>query len=164
MQAGWLSRYQRRLICFWRLYGKSHSPHCCQKCKAVRVSISPGTAYVSEQTHSSVSKGLRIIGLRTDQIRKIPTDSDFRINITLLKDAVSEDLAAGKIPFAVIANAGSTNTGSIDPFNEITALCEKHHIWMHVDGAYGASVLASSKYRHRLQGNRTRRQYQLGCA
>ena len=111
-----------------------------------------GTAYVSEQTHSSVSKGLRIIGLRTDQIRKIPTDSDFRINITLLKHAVSEDLAAGKIPFAVIANAGSTNTGSIDPFNEIAALCEKHHIWMHVDGAYGASVLASSKYRHRLQG------------
>lgn len=111
-----------------------------------------GTAYVSEQTHSSVSKGLRIIGLRTDQIRKIPTDSDFRMNIPLLKDAVSEDLAAGRIPFAIIANAGSTNTGSIDSFNEIADLCEKHHIWMHVDGAYGASVLASSKYRHRLQG------------
>jgi len=111
-----------------------------------------GVAYVSEQTHSSVSKGLRIIGFRADQIRKIPTDTAFRMDMTLLKKAVIDDLTAGNIPFAIIASAGTTNTGSIDPLNEIADFCKKHNIWMHVDGAYGASILASSKYKKLLNG------------
>lgn len=111
-----------------------------------------GVAYVSEQTHSSVSKGLRIIGFRADQIRKIPTDSAFRMNMAALEKAVSEDVAAGKLPFVVIATAGTTNTGSIDPLHEIADLCDRFHLWMHVDGAYGASVLASHKYKCRLAG------------
>lgn len=120
--------------------------------KLTEFQYSNGIAYVSEQTHSSVSKGLRIIGLRADQIRKIPTDHNFRMDLQMLKAAVSEDLTAGKIPFVIVANAGSTNTGSIDPFHEIAGLCEKYNIWMHVDGAYGASVLVSSSYKHRLRG------------
>jgi glutamate/tyrosine decarboxylase-like PLP-dependent enzyme len=111
-----------------------------------------GVAYVSEQTHSSVSKGLRIIGFRANQIRKIPTDAAFRMDMLALKEAITADLDSGNIPFAIIATAGTTNTGSIDPLNEIAGLCKKYNIWLHVDGAYGASILASSKYKKLLNG------------
>lgn len=109
-------------------------------------------AYVSEQTHSSVAKGLHIIGFRPDQVRKVPTDREFRMDMKALRQAVAEDLSAGRKPFAVIATAGTTNTGSIDPLEDIGALCREYGLWMHVDGAYGASVLASKKYRGRLKG------------
>ena len=65
---------------------------------------------------------------------------------------MAEDLSAGRKPFAVIATAGTTNTGSIDPLEDIGALCREYGLWMHVDGAYGASVLVSKKYRGRLKG------------
>ncbi len=111
-----------------------------------------GIAYVSEQTHSSVSKGLRIIGFKANQIRKIPTDPMFRMDMPSLKKAVIDDIAVGNIPFTIIATAGTTNTGSIDPINEIADLCKEYNIWLHVDGAYGASILASSKYKKLLKG------------
>lgn len=111
-----------------------------------------GTAYVSEQTHSSVAKGLRIIGIGNSRIRKIPTDDQFRMNVTLLKEAIEEDKKKGFLPFVVIASAGTTNTGSIDPFQEISALCKENHMWMHVDGAFGASMLLCKNYRKDLQG------------
>ena len=111
-----------------------------------------GVAYVSDQTHSSVAKGLRIIGIPNTRIRKIPADGLFRMDIKHLKNAIEKDIADGLIPFAVIASAGTTNTGSIDPLQEISSLCRKYGIWMHVDGAYGASVLLTKKYKHLLKG------------
>lgn len=113
---------------------------------------SQGVAYVSDQTHSSVAKGLHIIGFRADQVRKIPTDSQFRMDIDVLKQALKQDIANGKKPFAVIATAGTTNTGSIDPLPEIATICQQHHLWMHVDGAFGASILLSEKCRPLLKG------------
>lgn len=109
-------------------------------------------AYVSDQTHSSVAKGLHIIGFRADQVQKIPSDADFRMDISALKRQIRRDLAAGRKPFAVIATAGTTNTGSIDPLPEIAALCREYNLWMHVDGAFGASILLSGRYRKRLAG------------
>ncbi|MCD7993183.1 MAG: aminotransferase class V-fold PLP-dependent enzyme [Clostridia bacterium] len=109
-------------------------------------------AYVSDQTHSSVAKGLHIIGFRADQVKKIPTGADFSMNPASLEAAVRRDLAQGQRPFAVIATAGTTNTGSIDPLPEIAAICQKYDMWMHVDGAFGASVLLSPHYRERLAG------------
>lgn len=111
-----------------------------------------GVAYVSDQTHSSVAKGLRIIGIPNTKIRKIPTDPCFRMDIDELKAAIDADIADGLIPFVVVASAGSTNTGSIDPLQEIASLCQSYGIWMHVDGAYGASVLLTKKYKHLLKG------------
>lgn len=111
-----------------------------------------GVIYVSEQTHSSVGKGLKMIGFRADQITKIPCDDNYRMEIRSLERAVSEDRKAGRIPFAVVATAGTTNTGSIDPINDIANLCEKENLWLHVDGAYGASVLVSDKFKHLLHG------------
>ncbi|MBU5592975.1 aspartate aminotransferase family protein [Clostridium sp. MSJ-4] len=111
-----------------------------------------GVAYVSEQTHSSVAKGLRIIGIPNTRIRKIPTDPWFRMDINQLKAAIEADIADGLIPFVVVASAGTTNTGSIDPLQEIASICHSYDIWMHVDGAYGASVLLTKKYKHLLKG------------
>ena len=111
-----------------------------------------GVAYVSDQTHSSVAKGLHIIGFRPDQIRKIPTHRDFRMDMEALEAAVREDLEAGRKPFAVIATAGTTNTGSVDPLPQIGELCRRYGLWMHVDGAYGASVLVSRRHRENLRG------------
>lgn len=111
-----------------------------------------GVAYVSDQTHSSVAKGLRIIGISNSRIRKIPTDSYFRMDMEQLNSAIQADIATGLVPFVVIASAGTTNTGSIDPLEEIAVLCKNYGLWMHVDGAYGASVLLAKKYKHLLKG------------
>lgn len=111
-----------------------------------------GVAYVSDQTHSSVAKGLRIIGFLDRQIRRIPCDDAFRMDAARLSDAIARDRAAGLVPFAVIANAGSTNTGSIDPLPAIADLCEREALWLHVDGAYGASIALSPEHRPQLAG------------
>lgn len=111
-----------------------------------------GIAYVSDQTHSSVAKGLKIIGFREDQIRKVPTNENYQLDVDSLETIICEDKAKGFIPFAVIATSGTTNTGSVDPLHSIADICDKYGLWFHVDGAYGATVLVSDKYRHLLDG------------
>lgn len=108
--------------------------------------------YVSDQTHASVAKGLHIIGFRKDQVRMVSTDASFCMDVSALRFAVREDLEQGKKPFAVIASAGTTNTGSVDPMTEISAVCREHGMWMHVDGAFGASALLSERYGKKLSG------------
>lgn len=108
--------------------------------------------YVSDQTHASVAKGLHIIGFRKDQIHMVSTDSSFCMDISSLRAAIRSDVESGKKPFAVIASAGTTNTGSVDPMQEIAGLCQEYGMWMHVDGAFGASALLSDQYRKILSG------------
>lgn len=111
-----------------------------------------GIAYLSGQTHSCVTRNLRIMGLRSEQIRNISTDDEYRMNVTQLEQEIIKDIKKGKKPFVVVATAGTTNTGSVDPLHDIADLCEKYDLWMHVDGAYGGSVLISPKYKHLLDG------------
>lgn len=111
-----------------------------------------GVAYLSDQTHSSVSKDLRMIGFRRDQIVIIPTDDEFKMRTDLLEEAIRRDIAEGKKPFAVIGTIGTTNTGSIDPLEELGAISERYGLWFHVDGAYGASILISDIYRIYAKG------------
>ena len=111
-----------------------------------------GVAYVSSQTHSSVAKGLRVIGIGNKRIRVVPCNEHFEMDMNTLEKMIEEDKKAGLLPFTVIASAGTTNTGSIDPLEEIASICEKHQLWMHVDGAFGASILLSNTYRHLLKG------------
>ncbi|MDO4600178.1 MAG: aminotransferase class I/II-fold pyridoxal phosphate-dependent enzyme [[Ruminococcus] gnavus] len=120
--------------------------------KLTDINLHLGTAYISDQTHSSVAKGLRIIGITDNRIRRIPTNSRFQMDLEKLEEAIEQDQASGYIPFVVIGTAGTTNTGSIDPLTEISALCKKYNMWFHIDGAYGASVLLSPKYRSLLKG------------
>lgn len=108
--------------------------------------------YVSDQTHASVAKGLHIIGFRRNQICTIPTDHSFCMDISALRAAIKKDIENGRKPFSVIASAGTTNTGSIDPLTEISAICREYDMWLHIDGAFGASVLLSKQYRKHLSG------------
>ena len=107
-----------------------------------------GVAYISDQGHSSLAKGLRMIGFRNDQIIKIETDDEFRMRVDLLEKAVQKDIADGKKPFVVVGTLGTTNTGSIDPLSEIGDICKKYGMWFHVDAAYGGSSLISDIYRN----------------
>lgn len=108
--------------------------------------------YVSDQTHASVAKGLHIIGFDRAQVRVIPTDERFRMDMQCLEQAAAEDAAAGKRPFAVVASVGTTNTGSVDPLPEIAAFCRACDMWLHIDGAFGASALLSGQQRKLLAG------------
>lgn len=110
-----------------------------------------GTVYVSDQTHSSVAKGLRIIGIQTKNIRKVKTDSQFQMKIDHLTQLIKEDKTEGKTPFLVVATAGTTNTRSVDPLKEIAQVAKENNLWLHVDGAFGASALLSS-YARELAG------------
>ncbi|KAF5591777.1 l diaminobutyrate decarboxylase [Fusarium pseudoanthophilum] len=99
-----------------------------------------GVAYLSDQTHHSVKKALRIIGIRRSQIRVVPTNGCFQIDVNALKDAIKADRDAGLKPFVIIATCGTTNTGSIDPLEALAQVRDEENIWLHIDGAYGASA------------------------
>lgn len=108
--------------------------------------------YFSDQTHNSVEKALRVLGFARGQIRKLPSDDEFRLRIEALRQAVAEDRASGRQPFCVIANAGTTNTGAVDPLNELADLCSREDLWLHVDGAYGAAACLSERGKKLLAG------------
>jgi glutamate/tyrosine decarboxylase-like PLP-dependent enzyme len=114
--------------------------------------IAGAVVYFSDQTHSSVERALRVIGFLPDQIRKLKSDDDFRLPVRALRDAVQADRAAGLRPFCVIANAGTTNTGAVDPLEELADLCAAEKLWLHVDGAYGAASMLSDCGRAALRG------------
>ncbi len=109
-------------------------------------------AYYSDQTHSSVDRAFRVAGFLPEQLRKIPCDENFRLPVADLTARVQEDRAAGLRPFCVVANAGTTNTGAIDPLEEISALSKSNGMWMHVDGAYGAAASLCDRGEALLQG------------
>ena len=111
-----------------------------------------GTAYLSDQAHSSVRKALRMLGFRKDQIVILPSDDDFKMDVKLLEEAIIRDKKEGKIPFLVVGTLGTTNTGTIDPLSEIGDIAKKYNLWFHVDGAYGASSLISPIYRNFSKG------------
>jgi len=111
-----------------------------------------GVAYVSDQTHSSVKKGLRLIGIRPCNVRIIGTDDDFKMDLKELENTIIKDKENGLKPFVVIGTLGTTNTGTIDPLEKIGQIAKKYNLWFHVDGAYGASILISDIYRNLTKG------------
>jgi aromatic-L-amino-acid decarboxylase len=108
--------------------------------------------YVSEQSHSSIEKGVITLGLGQRGLRKIPTDSEFRMDSKALAAAVAEDKENGILPFCVVATVGTTSTSSIDPVPEIVPICEQHMMWLHVDAAYAGSAAVVPELRHILKG------------
>src|SRR5262247_2992521 len=85
--------------------------------------------YFSDQTHNSIEKALRVLGFAREQIRALPSDENFRLPVESLRQAVAEDRADGKRPFLIIANAATTNTGAVDPLNQLADLCELENLW-----------------------------------
>lgn len=107
--------------------------------------IARATIYYSNQTHASVDKSLALLGFRKDQIRIIPPDSSFRLPVAEVARLMREDTATGKRPFCVVANAGTTNTGAVDPLDELAELCRESGVWVHADGAYGAAAALTKR-------------------
>jgi glutamate/tyrosine decarboxylase-like PLP-dependent enzyme len=111
-----------------------------------------GVVYASDQTHTAVAKGLRLLGFAPDRYRQLPTGPDYRLDPEALRAAVRSDRAAGRRPFCVVANAGTTNTGAVDPLGELATLCDDEGLWLHVDGAYGAAAAFCERGREALDG------------
>jgi aromatic-L-amino-acid/L-tryptophan decarboxylase len=97
-----------------------------------------GVIYASEQVHMAVPKAVAMLGIGRDHLRYIPCDDAYRMVPAELERALREDEANGRTPIAVVASAGTVNTGAIDPLREIAAIARAHNVWLHVDGAYGA--------------------------
>lgn len=94
--------------------------------------------YCSTEAHSCIQKAAEIIGLGAAAVRKIAVDNNYRIGPDELEQMIINDLAEGRQPFCVVGNAGTVNTGAIDPLDELQAICRKYRLWFHVDGAFGA--------------------------
>ncbi|MGV9339706.1 lysine decarboxylase DesA [Streptomyces sp. NPDC003688] len=108
--------------------------------------------FTSEVSHFSVKKSAKLLGLGPDAVVTIPVDHDKRMHTVALAHELERCAEEGLVPMAVVATAGTTDFGSIDPLPEISALCEQFGVWMHVDAAYGCGLLTSLKHRDRLNG------------
>lgn len=114
--------------------------------------FSKGVIYLSDQAHSSNIKAIRILGFKKEQVRIIPTDIEFKMALNKLKNAIAKDRLEGLQPFCIIASAGTTNTGTVDPLNEIANICKTEKLWFHIDGAYGGAAILSKKGSQLLKG------------
>lgn len=112
----------------------------------------PLVVYVSEEVHNCVDKAVDLLGIGWKQLRKIPTDDRYRIRIDLLRQAIAEDRRAGRKPAIVVGNAGTVNTGAVDPLEELADLCAGEGLWFHADGAYGAMAVISRRLKPLFRG------------
>lgn len=118
----------------------------------LRDTFHEAVVYCSDQTHSATDRALKVLGFGAGQLRRLPSDQDFRLALSTLQSAVAEDRAAGRIPFCVIANAGTTNTGAVDPLPELAEFCRQQDLWLHADAAYGGGAVLCERGRSALQG------------
>jgi aromatic-L-amino-acid decarboxylase len=118
----------------------------------LRNRIPGAVVYCSDQTHSSIDRGLRVLGFSPTQIRKIPSDKNFRLVMSRLRRAVISDRAKDRNPFCVVANVGTTNSGAVDPLPALADFCSEEGLWLHADGAYGAAAMLCDENRSLLEG------------
>ncbi len=117
-----------------------------------RDATGPGVAYLTDQTHASIERALTAIGFPPEHVRVLPSDADYRMDVTSLREAVTGDRAGGLRPGFVVATAGTTNSGAVDPLDGLAELCSAEDMWLHVDGAYGASAALCERGRSVLGG------------
>ncbi len=108
--------------------------------------------YMSDQSHTALLRAARIIGVRPHLVRMVPSDGRFRMDMAELEKMVAADRAGGINPIAVCANAGTTNTGAVDPMHAMADFCEAEGIWLHADAAYGGFAVLSDAGRQALSG------------
>lgn len=114
--------------------------------------VDGAVVYASDQTHSAVDRGLAVLGFPSDALRRIPADEEFRLPVAALRTAIARDREAGRKPFCVVASAGTTNTGAVDPLEELAELCADEGLWLHVDAAYGGGAVLCAEGRAALAG------------
>jgi glutamate/tyrosine decarboxylase-like PLP-dependent enzyme len=112
----------------------------------------PMTFYGSVEMHSSIQKAIELLGLGNTALKQILVNDNFQIDIDLLKTQISEDRDSGYLPLCIIGNAGTVNTGAFDDLNSLAEICTKEDMWFHVDGAFGALAILSSKTKRIVSG------------
>jgi len=108
--------------------------------------------YMGDQSHSALIRAARIVGVRPERIRRVSSDGRFRVRVDDLARMIREDREAGLTPVAICANAGATNTGAVDPLEELADLAAREGIWLHVDAAYGGFAVLTGRGRALLRG------------
>ncbi len=108
--------------------------------------------YCSTEAHSSVEKAVKIAGIGRENLVKIGTDKEFRMDPVLLEKAIAGDIQNGFRPVCVVAAIGTTGSTAVDPVEEIARICSKYKIWLHVDAAYAGTALILPEYRYLLKG------------
>ncbi|MCO5946860.1 pyridoxal phosphate-dependent decarboxylase family protein [Mucilaginibacter flavidus] len=122
-------------------------------CKTKGVYVAEGklTAYCSSETHNCVNKAAEVIGIGSEQLRKIPVNENFEIDVDALEASLRDDKTNGLVPFCIIGNAGTVNTGAIDPLDKLLAIARNENIWLHIDGAFGALAKLVPAYSEKLK-------------
>src|SRR5262249_3027889 len=108
--------------------------------------------YVTQQRHWSIDRAARVMGLRPDQIQPVPADERYRLRPDALAELVRRHRAEGKRPWALVANAGATNTGAVDALTPLAEFCRRERLWFHVDAAYGWVAVLTSEGKALLDG------------
>ncbi len=114
--------------------------------------VTKSVIYLSPQVHHCLHKALRIVGLEDVQVRMLKLDANFRIDVDGLAQEIENDKKKGLNPFMVVASAGTTDTGAVDPLQEIGELAQKNNLWYHVDAAYGGFFILSESKKHLFKG------------
>ena len=114
--------------------------------------VTGAVAYCSDQTHTSVDRALRLLGFGPDQLRRLPSTDAYTLDPDAVERAVEADREDGRRPFCVIANAGTTNTGAVDPLSRLAIVADQYDLWFHVDGAYGAPAVVCERGQAQLEG------------
>lgn len=114
--------------------------------------IDTSTIYLTKQAHHCVTKALKIVGLDEIQLRYIEMDSKYRMQVEKLEEQIKSDIDNDLNPFMIVASAGSTDVGAIDPLDEIANISEKYNLWYHIDGAYGGFFLLCDETKNKLNG------------
>src|SRR6266699_1374093 len=103
--------------------------------------------YTSDQAHSSAEKAAIALGLGEENVIRVRSDDEFRLDVNSLGQTIAHDRQAGLQPMAVVATVGTTSTASVDPILEIAKICQEQKIWLHIDGAYGGGFAMLPEYR-----------------
>jgi len=122
------------------------------KQKGLRTVPAQLVVYGSSETHNCILKGVEVIGIGSDNFRKVPVDGDYRIRLDLLEQMIRTDREAGLLPFCLIGNAGTVNTGAIDDLAGLAAIAGREKLWFHIDGAFGAIPKLLPEFDDRLKG------------
>ena len=107
--------------------------------------------YCSDETHSCIVKAAEVMGLGAAAVRRVPVDAQYRMRTDVLEQMIQQDIAAKRRPFCIVGNAGTVNTGAIDPLDKLLALSRKYELWFHIDGAFGALAKRVPEYADALR-------------
>ncbi len=124
----------------------------CAREKYLGADIRRGVLYTSDQAHHCVIKSAKLAGIMPDRVRSITADAQYHLPVDALREAIVQDRRDGLAPFMVVSNAGTTNTGAVDPLDAIADVCADEDLWHHVDGAYGAFFQLCDDTRPVLRG------------